>query len=70
MNSAGYLAPGGASAGALLTPTSRSISVTSFEGDPPDVEEDRDFYETEDLGGELCTFMSILHAKNTHTHTR
>ena len=41
-----------ASAGALLVPpTSRSISVTSFEGDPPDVEEDRDFYETEDLGG-------------------
>ena len=47
-------ASGGIPAGALLAPTSRSISVTSFEGDPPDVEEDRDFYETEDLGGEIC----------------
>ena len=40
-----------ASAGAPLGPTSRSISVTTIEGDPPDVEEDKDFYETEDLGG-------------------
>ena len=56
LNSAGhgYLSPGSASEGALLAPASRSISVTSFEGDPPDVEEDRDFYETEDLGGEMC----------------
>ncbi len=40
-----------ASAGPPLGHTSRSISVTTIEGDPPDVEEDRDFYETEDLGG-------------------
>ena len=60
LNSAGhgYLSPGSASEGALLAPTSRSISVTSFEGDPPDVEEDRDFYETEDLGGEMCMLYS------------
>lgn len=65
LNSAGhgYLSPDSASggatvgAGALLAPTSRSISVTSFEGDPPDVEEDRDFYETEDLGGEMCMII-------------
>ena len=57
LNVNGYLSPGSAastaSAGATLGPTSRSISVTSIEGDPPDVEEDRDFYETEDLGGEM-----------------
>lgn len=40
-----------ASAGPPLGQTSRSISVTTIEGDPPDVEEDKDFYETEDLGG-------------------
>ena len=62
-----YLSPvsaassGGQQAGALLVPTSRSISVTSIEGDPPDVEEDRDFYETEDLGGEMRTQYMYVH---------
>ena len=44
----------GATGGATLAPlaaSSRSISVTTIEGDPPDVEEDRDFTETEELAG-------------------
>lgn len=43
-----------ASGGALgLAPPPRSISVTTIEGDPPDVEEDRDFTEIEELPGEI-----------------
>ena len=67
---AGYLSPDGASGvsagGALLVPTSRSISVTSFEGDPPDVEDDRDFYETEGFGGEILCLCCTCRP-NTHT---
>lgn len=43
-----------ASGGTLrLAPPPRSISVTTIEGDPPDVEEDRDFTEIEELPGEI-----------------
>ena len=46
--------------GARLVPTSRSISVTTIEGDPPDVEEDLDFTETEVSAGEgVCMLIRI-----------
>ena len=54
-----FLSVASAVPGAPLAPTSRSISVTTIEGDPSDVEEDKDFYETEDLGGELIP--SVVH---------
>lgn len=40
-----------ASAGASLAPAACSISAANLEGDPPDIEEDRDFTESEDISG-------------------
>ena len=50
-----------ASGGTLgLPPPPRSISVTTIEGDPPDVEEDRDFTEIEELPGEILCCMYVI----------
>ena len=45
--------------GAGLAQPSRSISVMTIEGDPPDVEEDLDFTETEVLAGQSPLYICV-----------